>query len=85
MPVRNVQFYICRQWDFQLWLLQAEAKCDAYNFLEEEYQKKWNAENNKLPEPLMSKALRKAAKKSGEASRESACSVYLKLFDRFMC
>ena len=83
--MRDVEFYICQELDYQQWLLTLEAKCVAHNYLQKKYQEKWDSENNNLPEPLMSKALRKAADESGKSSRESICSVYFNLFDRFMC
>ena len=85
MPVRNVEFYICQEWDFQQWLMTPEAKCVAHKELESLYRQKWDAGREELPEPLVQKALRNAAKKSGEVSRESACSLYLNVFDHFMC
>lgn len=82
--VRDVKS-LCVQLAFQEWLLTEDAKCEALNKLESEYFQKWQEEHNHLPEPLMSKALRKAVDKSGESSRERTCSVYLDLFKCFVC
>jgi hypothetical protein len=85
MPVRDVQSHICQWLDFQLWLLEAEAKCDAYNFVEEECQKKWNAEREELPERSVSSTLRKVADASAVSAAELTCSLHSELFHRFMC
>lgn len=85
MPVRDVESHICEWLDFQLWLLKAEAKCDAYNLAEEECQEEWNAKRKELPEPLVQKALRKAADESVESALESFCDVQMRLINNFMC
>lgn len=82
--VRDVESLMCQELAFQEWLHTAEAKCEACNELESLYRKKWY-EATKLPEPLMSKALRNAVNKSGESSRERTCSLYLHLFKCFVC
>lgn len=82
--VRDVKS-LCVQLAFQEWLLTEDAKCEALNKLESEYFQKWQEEHIHLPEPLMSKALRKAVDKSGESSRERTCSLYFKIFDWCVC
>ncbi len=83
-PLRNVKL-MCLQLEFWDWLQTPDANCKAYNELELLYRQKWDAENNKLPEPLMSKALRKAADESVESALESFCDVQMRLINNFMC
>jgi hypothetical protein len=85
MPVRDVEFYICQELEFQEWLLTPEAKCVAHNYLEEKYQEKWNAERKELPERSLSSLLRKVFDKSAESALESFCDVQMRLVNNFMC
>ena len=83
--MRDVEFYTCQELDFQLWSITDDALCLAYNELEKECQEEWNAKSKELPEPLVQKALRKAADESVESALESFCDVLMRLIDRFMC
>lgn len=83
--MRDVGFHICQELEFQLWLLEAEAKCDSYNYLQEEYQKKWNAERKELPERSVSSTLRKVADASAVSALQLTCSLHSEIFDRLMC
>jgi hypothetical protein len=85
MPVRNVQFYICQQMEFEEWLLTDDALCTAYNFLEQEYQKKWNAEREELSERSVLSTLRKVADAGAVSALKLTCSMHAELFNDFMC
>ena len=85
MPVRDVESHICERLAFEEWLLTDDALCLAYNDLENECQEEWNAKRKELPEPLVQKALRKAADESVESALESFCDVQMRLINNFMC
>jgi hypothetical protein len=85
MPVRDVESCICEELAFREWLLTNDALCTAYNFLEEEYQKKWNAEREELPERSVSSTLRKVADAGAVSALQLTCSMHSELFNHFMC
>jgi hypothetical protein len=85
MPVRDVESHICERLAFEEWLLTDDALCLAYNYLEEEYQKKWNAEREELPQRSVSSTLRKVADASAVSALQLTCSLHWELFNRFMC
>jgi len=85
MPVRDVEFYICQELAFQEWLLTSDANCEAYNYLQRQYQEKWNAEHEALPKRSLSSHLRMVLDKSVESAQELLCDAQMGLINNFMC
>jgi hypothetical protein len=81
MFVRDVESCICQELAFREWSLTNDALCTAYNFLEEEYQKKWNAERDSLPKRSVSSTLHQVVDASADSAQKS-CST---LFDTLCC